>query len=105
VASMWETRQSDGPRLPTAGAIHHSGPPISRSNWIFRDTACARIRWRPKRAHCGVGRPKRADKDEKQAEARQLKAQGMTYRDIAEALDVKPATLHRWLKEEHQGVP
>jgi uncharacterized protein YjcR len=52
-----------------------------------------------------VGRPKRADKDEKQAEARQLKAQGMTYRDIAEALDVKPATLHRWLKEEHQGVP
>jgi hypothetical protein len=46
-----------------------------------------------------VGRPTTAGKDEKQTEARKLRDQGMSYRDIAEALEVKVPTLHRWLKE------
>jgi len=46
-----------------------------------------------------AGRPETPGKEKKQAHARQLKEQGMSYRDIAEALDVKTTTLHRWLKE------
>lgn len=46
-----------------------------------------------------VGRPTTSGKAEKQAEARKLLDQGLSYRDIAEALDVKVPTLHRWLKE------
>lgn len=47
----------------------------------------------------GAGRPELPCKDEKQAEAQRLPAEGMSYRDISEALGVKVPTLHRWLNQ------
>src|SRR5262249_11248697 len=46
-----------------------------------------------------AGRPETRDKDEKQAEARRLRDEGMSYRDISEVLGVKVPTLHHWLKK------
>jgi DnaB-like helicase N terminal domain/AAA domain len=51
------------------------------------------------RADRKVGRPETRDKSEKQAEARKLRGEGMSYREISEALDIKVPTLYRWLKE------
>jgi hypothetical protein len=46
-----------------------------------------------------AGRPENRQKGEKQVEARRLRDQGMSYRDISDALDIKVGTLHRWLRE------
>jgi hypothetical protein len=46
-----------------------------------------------------AGRPENLQKGEKQAEARRLRDQGMSYRDISDVLDIKVGTLHRWLSE------
>ena len=47
--------------------------------------------------HRDVGRPELPEKDEKVAEARRLRAQGMSFRDIGSRLGVKVPTLHSWL--------
>lgn len=50
--------------------------------------------------HSGAGRPELPEKDEKVAEARRLRKQNMSYRDISVQLGVKLPTLHNWLSSK-----